>query len=243
MTRPSATDLLETLDATWPAARVLEHGPWHIREGLGGGQRVSAATATPEASDDAIPLAEDAMRDLGQHPLFMIRDSDSALDTWLAARGYDIVDPVTIYLAETETLMTDVPASLATPSWPPLAIQLEIWGGGGIGPGRIAVMERAQGPKTSFLGRAGDVPGGTGFIAMHDRLAMLHALEVVPSERRKGIGRTILAAAANWARARGADWMALAVTSANEAANPLYQSAGMTEAAKYHYRRAPGAAT
>ena len=39
--------IFETLDVTWPAARIEARDGWHFRAGLGGGKRVSAATATP----------------------------------------------------------------------------------------------------------------------------------------------------------------------------------------------------
>ena len=176
------------------------------------------------------------MQDLGQRALFMVRDADDALDRVLATRHYDIVDPVVLYLSETDKLVKELPITSATPSWPPLAIQLELWNAGGIGPDRIAVMERAVEPKMSFLGRAGDVPVGTGFAAIHDGVAMVHALEIRPDARRQGVARSLMQAAANWASRHGADWISLAVTRANMAANALYRDLGMEEATQYHYR-------
>jgi len=236
--QPDPSRLFQVLDATWPAAARIENGPWTIRQGLGGGQRVSAATADGEANEDQIGLAEQAMRALGQRPLFMIRGGN-ALDTWLDARGYDIVDPVTLYCAKTETLAGPVPLTAAIPSWPPLAVQSNIWEAGGVTAARRAVMARATGPKTSLLGRLGDVPCGSAFVAIDSDIAMLHALEVLQDNRCNGVGRTLVTAAANWARTRGADWFTLAVTTANEAANALYQSLRMSVAGTYHYRRAP----
>ncbi len=72
-------------------------GPWTIRDGQGGGKRVSAATAHSAVNDDDIAQAEVAMLDLGQTPLFMIRDGDAALDKLLETRGYSVVDPVEMY--------------------------------------------------------------------------------------------------------------------------------------------------
>ena len=101
-------------------------------------------------------------------------------------------------------------------------------------------MERAADPKTSFLGRSGDAPGGTGFVSAHDGIAMVHALEVHPTARRRGVGAAMMRAAANWAQAKGLHWITLAVTRANVPANGLYRRLGMHEATGYHYRRAPG---
>lgn len=238
MTTPTEDRLFAALDVTWPAARVLPEGPWLLRDGRGGGQRVSAATVRGEASDADIPTAEEGMRALGQRPLFMIRRADRDLDMHLERRGYAIVDPVTIYVAPVKDIAADLPEATVTPSWPPFAVQCEIWAAAGIGQERIAVMWRAAEPKSAILGRAGDNPAGIAFVAAHGDVAMVHALEVAPSARRRGLGRILMQGAASWARERGAAWIALAVTDANVAANALYQRLGMTPAAHYHYRRA-----
>lgn len=240
MTRPSAERLFEALDATWPAARVINHGPWKLREGLGGGQRVSAATANvPEITRSDIEMAELGMRKLEQRPLFMLREGEDVLDDMLEDRRYEHVDPVTLYLAETANLTAELKITDAMPSWPPLAIQLELWQSGGIGPARIAVMDRVNTPQMSLLGRSGDAPAGTVFVALHNDVAMVHGLEVSAEFRRDGVGRRLMHGAANWATAMGASWITLAVTRANDAANGLYHALGMDQAARYHYRRAP----
>lgn len=240
MIQPDQARILAALEATWPAARNIKAGPWTVREGLGGGQRVSAATANGAVTEDDIATAEEGMRALDQRPLFMIRPGE-VHDAWLAARGYDTVDPVTLYIAETDTLTRPLSLTAAIPSWPPLAIQAELWAEGGIDASRLAVMNRVAGAKTSVLGRHGDTPGGTLFVAADGDVAMLHALEVTPDERRKGIGRILVTAAANWAESVGATWLTLAVTAENRSANALYQSVGMAPAGGYHYRRAPEA--
>lgn len=239
MSAPDAARLFAALDATWPAARFIDQPPWVLREGRGGGQRVSAATASGPVEDADIDAAEAGMRALAQRPLFMIRPEDGVLDALLEARGYEIVDPVTLYLAESLTLCADLPPASAYPSWPLLAVQAQIWAEGGIGPARLAVMERVTGQKTAILGRGGNTPASTAFIAIDDDIAMLHALEVRPASRKRGMGRKTMQAAANWAAAQGAKWMTLAVTRENVAANALYTSLGMTPATSYHYRRAP----
>lgn len=238
MKRPRPDRLFAALDATWPAARYVWTGPWTLREGLGGGQRVSAATAEGQIDESAIDTAEKGMRDLGQTPLFMIRNDDQALDAWLAQRGYDIVDPVTMYLTPVRALAEGHSTASVTQCWPPLAIQREIWSDAGIGPARIEVMNRVSVTKSALLGRKRDTPGGTVFIATDGDVAMMHALEVLPAERRNGIGRQLLIACASWAASSGANWLALAVVTANAPANTLYRNSGMEPAATYHYRRA-----
>lgn len=239
MTRlPSAEALYDAIDGTWPAARQQRLGPLALREGRGGGQRVSATSASGPATAEELDAAEAAMAAMAQPALFQIRDGQEALDAALAARGYAIVDPVNLH-AGTIASLTDVPVPPVTviPVWEPLAIMRDIWAAGGIGPGRLAVMARAAGPKTALIARWNDHPGGCAFVAIHERIAMLHALEILPHQRGQGLGKWMMRRAAFWARDNGADVLAVACTQANTAANALYASLGMTLVGQYHYRK------
>lgn len=230
-------ELLRVMDETWPAAAAHTVGPWIIREGRGGGQRVSAASATAGASGDDLELAEQALAALEQPPLFLIRETDAALDMALAGRGYHVHDPVVAYAAACATL-TQLPGPMTTfAHWPPMAIAVDLWAEGGIGAGRLAVMHRAAGPKTAILARAADRASGVAFVAMAGKTAMLHALEVTPGLRRQGSAHNMLRAAAIWAHDQGAETLSLVVTQANEPARRLYISFGMKVVGHYHYRQ------
>lgn len=231
--------IFDALAATWPPAETRTLGPWTLRRGAGGGNRVSAATLDGPLDDPA--PAEMAMRELGQPPLFMIRPGQEALDAVLAARGYVAADATLLMRARVGDLAADAAGAILCDR--PLARMAEIWAAGGIGPGRLAVMARAPAPKVWLMGRLGDRPAGCGFVAVHDGVAMLHALEVVPGFRRQGLGARMTAAAAAWAAAGGADTLALAVTRANTAARALYAGLGLAEAGGYHYRRLSGGQT
>ncbi|MDK3074030.1 GNAT family N-acetyltransferase [Sedimentitalea sp. JM2-8] len=236
----------EAIDGTWPAARYDRLGPWMIRCGRCGGNRVSAASlaAAGAASTDAdIDRAEAAMQDMGQPRIFMIRPGETDLDRQLEIRGYAIKDPVTIYACDPQHLMTEqIPRVTVFSIWEPLAIMREIWASGGIGPERLAVMERAAGPKTGFLARHRDKPAGVAFAAIHDRVAMVHAVEILAHQRRAGMGRWIMRAAAFWAAENQADTLAVMCTVQNVAANALYASLGMQAVGQYHYRHLPDGA-
>ncbi|MEH6390157.1 MAG: GNAT family N-acetyltransferase [Sulfitobacter sp.] len=227
--------LYQVIDHTWPAARLWTEGGWTLRDGQGGGKRVSAATiAAPDAD---IAQAETSMRAMGQRPLFMIRSGDDPLDTELAARGYAIVDPVNLYVAPVAQL-TDVPIPRVTAFdiWEPLAIMLEIWAKGGIGPERIQVMHRAK-TKTAILTRWNEMPGGVAFAAIHDGVCMVHAVEVLEHQRQQGVAKWLMRRAAFWAERQGADRLAVLCTKANVGANCLYQSLGFAHVGDYHYRQ------
>jgi GNAT superfamily N-acetyltransferase len=235
--------LFDTLDATWPAARMVQRGPFLLREGQGGGSRVSAATLIPGESwgDADIAAAATAMTSLGQVPLFQVRGGEDALDDALAAQGFGVLDPVTAWAAPCAALAADLPPLAAFAIWPPLAIMDDLWDDGGIGPARRAVMARAKGPCMAFFARTGDRPAAVAFAACHGDMAMLHALHTRASQRRQGAARALVAAAAGWARDAGARDLALMVTTANAPANALYAALGMTVAGHYHYRIRPDA--
>lgn len=228
--------LYAVAQATWPPAATQSVGPWTIRDGQGGGKRVSAATARQPVTADTLPEAEDAMQALGQTPLFMIRHGDDTLDALLDDAGYQVIDPVNIYAAPLADLATPPPHATTFTIWEPLAIQLDMWAAAGIGPDRINVMDRVEGPKTSVFARDGQRPAATGFAAIHDGTAMVHALEVTPTCRCRGMGRHAMQKASIWAHDHGARHIAALCTQDNAGANALYASLGMALVGQYHYR-------
>jgi len=233
---PDVFALYDVIDDTWPAAKTVRAGQWTIREGRGGGSRVSAATHDQTKTYD-IEQALVAMRQIDQTPIFMIRHGQGELDTALEAKGFVVKDPVNLYLAPVSKIATKRPPPVTSfEVYPPLAAQREIWADGGVGPERLAIMDRVKGPKTTILGRISDTPAGTGFVAMSGKIAMLHALETHKPFRRQGLGRYMLNAMGFWALEHGADYFALLVTQANVGANALYSSLGMEIIGKYHYR-------
>ena len=232
-----STSIFNVIDATWPAAVFHSHDPWIVREGQGGGKRVSAASALRSVTEDDIAIAEAAQRDLGQAQLFLIRPGDEDLDQQLEARGYDVIDPVTIFECPVDALTTTpIPRVKAFAIWEPLAIMTEIWDAGGIGAERRAVMNRVSCPKTGLFGRSNDKPAGAGFVAVHESTAMVHALEIGAAYRRQGLGTWMMRVAAFWASEHGASRMTVMCTRQNEPACRLYASLGMTPVGKYHYR-------
>jgi GNAT superfamily N-acetyltransferase len=231
-----SVDLHAALEATWPPLRSRAAGPWTIREGAGGGKRVSAATADGDWSETDILEAEQAMHSLGQTPLFMVRAGEGRLDAALARRGYGALDPTEFHAAPVSRLAPGAASMTGFAHWPPLAIVSEIWTEAGIGAARQAVMERVAVPHAALLGRSADRPAGVAFVAVHGATAMLHALEVRPAQRRQGTARNLVGWAAVWAAQQGAIRLCLAVTVANAPARALYASLGMDVVGQYHYR-------
>lgn len=235
MTQPDASTIFDVVEATWPPAQTSRLGAWTLRDGKGGGKRVSATSLDGVLGE--ITAAEDAMQAAGQTPLFQVRNGQNDLDTALEVAGYRVIDPTNLYACPIEILTTKpLPIAKTYAVWEPLHSMTEVWAAGGIGPERLAVMDRAKGPKTGILGRWQDSIVGTGFVALHGPYAMVHAIEVLANQRGNGVGRMMMEHAAHWAQAQGATWMTLVATRANGAAHALYTSLGMEVVGQYHYR-------
>ena len=223
---PNIQALYATLDATWPAAKINQIGGWMIREGQGGGKRVSAATMIGLVAD--IKIAESEMSALGQSKLFMIKEGDQALDDKLANAGYSIIDPVVLLASQLQ--ITQTPYHEA-PNLPNDEME-QIWQKGGIGPGRIAVMNRAEMPKCfSCIDNS-----AVAFSAIHNGICMTHAVEVLSTARRQGLGKRIMEQIEHWAASHGAHTLSVITVLENKAARNLYSSLGMKEVGYYHYR-------
>ena len=235
MKLPSVQDIDPVISATWPAGKTWTVGQITCRD-QGGGQRATAATSDGVPSDDEIEAAENAMTHRGE-ALFRIRPWESELDALLAGRGYIQRDRTNILVGPTPAIAdrTLKPVS-AFLMWPPLSIMEELWAAHGTGPDRIANMARVQGPKTGILGRGSDQPAGVGFAAIHNEMAMIHAVAVRASLRRQKIAENMMIAAARWAQENDARWITTLCVKNNEIANKLYLSLGMKIVGTYHYR-------
>jgi ribosomal protein S18 acetylase RimI-like enzyme len=85
-----------------------------------------------------------------------------------------------------------------------------------LGPDRVLVARRAaREPVVGFVAVASQGP-----------LLDVTALAVDPAHRGAGLGRALLSAAIDLARARGHDGVSLHVSTANPVARALYESAG-----------------
>lgn len=228
--------ILRAMEATWPPASARDADGFRLRDGQGGGQRVSSATALGPVTDAQIDAAEHAMRDMDQTPLFQLRPGDDAIDAMLDARGYTKRDETVMYHLPIAAL-TDkpIPRVTAFTIWEPLAIMNDIWATDGIGPSRRAVMARAK-LKAGVFGRWNDKPAGAAFAAVDDEVCMVHGLVVLPDQRRQGVAEWIMRRAAFWAQDQGATLMTVLCVADNAPANALYRALGFTEAGRYHYR-------
>ena len=225
-------DLFAAVDATWPAYATQLVDGWTIRDGRGGGQRVSAASGSGN-----IEIAEAAMTALGQDKLFMIQGEQVELDGELADRGYVVKDPVDLLVCDAATLADEFKPKLeAIFAQFPMAILAEIWAEGGINSARLDVMQRALCDKTFVMGRIDARASAAAFVGASNGICMAHAVEVLERERRRGVAERMMRAAAWWGLRHGAETFCVLTTQANTGAQALYRKIGMETAAQYHYR-------
>jgi len=86
-----------------------------------------------------------------------------------------------------------------------------------------------SGGRVTFFADSGDVvPAGLAGVYVKGGAAHLVSMWVRPSARGLGAGQALIAAAADWAKARGCDTLYLWVTEANTAARRLYGRSGFT---------------
>ena len=224
-------------EARWPAAEYAQAGPFRIGRGLGGGKRVGSARAVaPDWHEADIDAAVRIQQAWDQPPVFRVARTEDALAEALLERGFHDHTP-TLMLTAPITALTDlaVPPVTSFALWPPLAIQRDLWAEQGIGPARLAVMERVRVPKAALLGRIRDRAAAVAFVAATKGIAVLHALEVLPAMRRQGLAGWTLREAAFWGQTQGAARMLLAVTAENAGAIALYRGLGFSQIAGYRY--------
>lgn len=234
MKTPDAQQLDPVIPATWPAMNVERVGSVTLRAG-GGGQRATAATVDGAFSKPDVIAAEIAMQSRSEC-LFRIRPGEEELAQFLETRGYVRRDPTNMLVMAIDGLAAcELKPVSAFQIWPPLRIMNEIWEQSDVGPDRRANMARVEGSKTGLFGRGLDKPAGVGFAAIHDDIAMIHAVAVLPGIRRQKVAENMMIASAKWAQDLGAKWLATLCTQENEIANSLYQSLGMTSVGSYYY--------
>lgn len=234
---PEDAGLARAFETTWPAVEYADAGGFRVGRGLGGGGRVSSARVIrPDWSENDIAAAETLHRGWGQRPMFRLPDSDTHLAKTLARHGYRVEIPTAVMLADCKALADPAaPEMTAFAIWPPLAIQRDLWAAGNIGPARQAVMDRIALPRTSLLARIDDRAAGTAFVAADGPVAMIHAIEIAPAFRRRGLAGWLVRKAAEWGLQNGAPRLGLAVSRANTGARMLYDRLGFAEICGYSY--------
>ena len=78
-------------------------------------------------------------------------------------------------------------------------------------------------------------PAGAAYTGIFNAPAMVHALEILPSQRRKGVGVIAMRHATIWVHAQNAAYISVIRTKKNKATNALYTSLQMHLVGGYQY--------
>lgn len=81
--------------------------------------------------------------------------------------------------------------------------------------------------STIFAARAEDAIAGSVMVGFDGHRGWIYYLAVAPDRRRTGLGRTLMAAAEDWLRARGAPKIQLMVREDNAEALGFYEGLGL----------------
>jgi GNAT superfamily N-acetyltransferase len=164
------------------------------------------------------------------------------LESLLLARGYTTDSPTAVRTCPLRALVvvpippgisieiTSVPTDAWWATW-----QSSL----GINPIRATAVDalfRRIEQTTAFATVSIDgIPAGVALGVLEDRWLGVFNMATVPALRRRGAGRTALAALARWAAERGATTGYLQVDLENQPATRLYRDAGFKESYRYVY--------
>lgn len=224
---PSIKEFYDVIYLTWPSVSNQLQNGWLIKNGGGGGKRVSATIrVNPNAK---IEIAESLMESINQNKLFMIRKGDENLDYELHKLGYKLIDPSILLGSPIERLDKTFDGEFHVA---PNEKMKALWINAGINEKRLNVMNRAKVLK-SYVSIDNTA---VAFVAIYSSIAMVHALEVAKVKQRQGFGKKIMQQIAGWAATNGANYLTVITVHNNLPAKSLYQHLRMTKLGNYHYR-------
>jgi GNAT superfamily N-acetyltransferase len=163
------------------------------------------------------------------------------LDEWLAGCGYAKHDLVSLQVASTAEVVHRLPGPLRvdvddgpTSSW--FDAWYSVHGAGSDPRSERELLARVELPSGYASAMLGERVVGVGRVVLDSGWAGVFGMATVPEARGTGIGRSVLAALAHWARSHDADRLYLQVEQGNTPAVRLYQQASFSDVCGYHYR-------
>lgn len=242
--------LEEHLLGGWPPARLVRVRGW--RCGLDRGVTRRPNSVWPLAWEREAPLAaavdevETLYRGAGLRPCFKITRAaqPAALDRALAARGYSAEgwSHVLAAAAVPTSAPPDPHAEIVLLERPSDAWLACYWAERASAEERTALGELIGRIAAPCVFGAALVEGGVASVALavaSDGWAQISAVRTEPALRRRGLAAAVMAALVAWARAAGAERLALQVEAGNAPALALYRRAGFRRVYDYHYLAKP----
>ncbi|HSC81455.1 MAG TPA: GNAT family N-acetyltransferase [Chitinolyticbacter sp.] len=232
--------------SAWPAlASELVDG-WVMRFANGYTKRANSVVPLypAEQPDEAkIAYVEARYGKAGLPCIFKLTEQARVLDTRLAQRGYELVDPTSVQTTDLATLTLDLDPAVTladTPhdGWFDAFVRIS-----GLDPAQGAtatqLLARYAAPTAfAVLHEAGE-PVACGFAVRQWDSVLLFDIYTHPAARRRGHAARVVARLLAWGRDAGAARGLLQVVAANAAARALYARFGYTEQYQHWYRRQP----
>lgn len=247
---PDRRRLLDLLGADgWPPVERVDVAGWRLRAAQG--VTLRANSALPPAEAEQLTLDErlgDVRRFYAERGLTArVQVSDPRLDAALADRGWTSASSTAVMSGPVPPPLSggaaevEVNVSLAAaPDADWLACWWAVDGRGG--PGELEVAQQCLGAITAptayvTLRTHGEVVAVGRGVLQQGWLGVF-AMAVLPTSRRRGLGRHLLGALGEWGARGGAHRAYLQVFTGNTAAQRLYARAGFSQAHAYSYRSA-----
>lgn len=246
--RASVTDVERTAMQGWRALETADLGEWQLRASGGFTNRANSALALGDpgvAVDAAIDHVEQwyVERNLPVRVQLVDRDQPEGIDAALDRRGWTTSPFVHVMTAELGHVLR------AVPGISPLELRLEdepddAWQGcyrdDGTTPPPAARAILINHPAAIFASlREGDRCVAIARGAVDGRWAGVHAVEVTPSHRGRGLAAYVTAAALRWCGQHGARLSYLQVSANNTPAVRLYERLNYSVHHNYVYRERP----
>lgn len=248
--RPSwaaVAELEQRCADAWPALVEVRLGAWRLRAAGGFTSRANSALTVGEP-DRPVPdalaavrafAAEHAVPPRVQVPVGSPWEKAVATAGWELTADHSAGREVVVLVGDLATL-SDGDAGPAvvedepTPEW----WRLILGGGGEPTPAQRHVLAAAPTVGFGLSIVDGQAIGAVRACVVGDHLHVAR-LVVAPPQRRAGLGRVLLAAAARWGAARGARWWLLQVAVGNAGATAFYHRLGLLPHHRYRYRVPP----
>lgn len=241
----SAIELEGVAARGWPAPDSAWLGEWWLRAASGFTARANAVRPLGDPGlplDEAVPSVRAWYGERGL-PAQVQVVIGSSTDRQLRRRGWSAHPEVTVCTATvsevigrldergtdpTGVVLAEVPSS----GW------LGLFRGGDPPPAALAILTGA--PIVAFASVASELQTlAIARGAVEVPWVGLSAIEVLPSARRQGHARAVIAALLAWAREKGATRCYLEVLATNAPALALYESLGFSEHHRYACLQAP----
>lgn len=227
--------------AGWPALSEVDVDGWVARFSGGVTQRANSVVPVraPGDLDAALVRVEALYAARGLPAIFQVGPgvAPADLDQVLDRRGYVFGSPTGVLVAEVgERSVSELVEveDAPSPEW------LELWwavdGRGDDAALAVAVKILTAGPALYATVRDSDGAVAVARLALVGEWGGVYCMAVRDDARRRGVGASLLDGLLQAGHQRGVRRAWLQVRAENSGARRLYQRAGFTEVARYHYR-------